>query len=256
MSSSKVIIVTGVSRGIGKAVVESIFSKDSNAVVYGIARTETSLQELKTQYSNFHYVVGEVTDTAKTEALVKMATDSYGKIDSIIANAGVLNPVAKITEFNYDDWKRHFDINFFSIVQLVSISLPALEKSRGNLIFVSSGASVKSYNGWSCYCAAKAALNSFAQSIAAEHSLVRSIAVAPGVVDTKMQEDIRDTFGPRGMSNDALKRFTDLKRNNQLLEPTVPAAVFAELALHAIPPQLNGKYVRYDDESLKNIGHS
>lgn len=247
----KVIVVTGVSRGIGRAVVHELMSKDSSAIVYGIARTESALKELYKEYDGrFHYVVGDISDTAIQKKLVSQVIQEQGHCDSLIGNAGVLEPVAPVDEFDQEKWQTHFNINFFSVVSLVSQLLPYIERVKGNCIFVSSGASVKHYYGWSCYGAAKAALNSYAQALASEKPNIRSIAVAPGVVDTQMQVDIRERFGPKSMTPQALKRFTDLQKNGQLLKPQVPAGVYAALAITGIPKDLNGLYVRYNDPRL------
>lgn len=247
----KVIVVTGTSRGIGKAIVENLFKLEQNLIVYGIARTEQPLKELSVRHQGkFYYFVGDISDEAFQSKLLSDIINRHSRIDGLVANAGVLEPVAPIGEYDSTKWKKHFDVNFFSIVSLVSLMLPYLEKTRGNIVFVSSGASTKPYFGWSCYCASKAAVNSFAQCLASELPLINTISVAPGVVDTQMQVDIRDTFGPRSMTQESLKRFTDLKQNNQLVDPRVPAAVYSKLVLNGIPGELNGKYLRYNDERL------
>ena len=219
--------------------------------MYGIARSEQELSKLKSKFGDrFFYVVGDVTDEKAIKQLVDDAIKGHGKIDSIIANAGVLEPVQDVNNINTSAWRSLFEVNFFSIVSLVSSAIPYLIKSNGNLIFVSSGASIKPYNGLGAYGSSKAALNHLAMTISDECPGVKSISVAPGVVDTQMQVDIRDRLGPNSMSPETLKRFTDLKANTQLLDSSVPAAVYTKLALFGIPPELNGKYVRYNDERL------
>lgn len=251
----KVIIVTGGSRGIGKAVIEDILGRALDSVkVITVARTGDPLKELQDKYGSdkLEYVVGDITSEAVQEKVLQIAvSEGEQGISSLVANAGVLEPVDSIGNYKIEDWKRHFDINFFSVVSLVSKCLPHMAPC-GNIIMVSSGASVKAYKGWSCYCASKAALNSFTLSVATEYqpSQVKAIAIAPGVVATQMQEDIRDKFGPTGMPADALKRFTDLYDKNQLLDASVPGHVYAEVALAGIPAELSGLYLRYNDERL------
>lgn len=255
---TKVIIVTGGSRGIGKAIIQDILDRPSerDTLVISVARHEDSLKQLQQCYGEekFQYVVGDIVDERVQDNILQIALKYNDHIHSIVSNAGVLAPVDNVVNFNAQEWKQHFDINFFSIVSLVTKCLPHMEEdanSHGNVIMVSSGASVKAYKGWSCYCASKAALNSFTLSVATElEGKVRSIAVAPGVVDTQMQVDIREKFGPEGMPSDAFKRFTDLHDNHQLLDARVPGHVYAELAIEGIPEQLNGLYLRYNDERL------
>lgn len=250
---TKVIIVTGVSRGIGKAIVKELMKTENDAVVYGIARSEEQLKELKSAYPDkFYYVAGDITNAGKLEELVSAAISRHGRINSVIANAGVLEPVQDVNHLKVDAWKKLFDINFFSIVSLTSIVMPYLSEASGDLILVSSGASCKPYYAWGAYGASKAALNHFAMTVAQESPKVKAIAVAPGVVDTQMQDDIRDVFGPESMTPEALKRFEDLKKNRQLLHPSVPAVIYSRLALSGIPASLNGEYLRYNDERLKS----
>ncbi|GCF00157.1 hypothetical protein ZYGM_000231 [Zygosaccharomyces mellis] len=247
----KSVIVTGVSRGIGRSVVEQILNGREDAIVTGIARSECSLKSLKDQFGNrFFYVVGDVTDTNSIRSLIQMALSKAGKIDSIVANAGVLEPVQSIQNANVESWKKLFDVNFFSVLMLSILAMPHLIKSQGNLIFVSSGASNKWYSGWGAYGASKAALNHLALTISNEGDGVKTISVAPGVVDTQMQVEIRERFGPAGMSSESLKRFNDLKTNGSLLDPKIPAEVYVNLALQGIPNELNGAYVRYNDKRL------
>ncbi|CCK73491.1 SDR family oxidoreductase NDAI_0G05080 [Naumovozyma dairenensis CBS 421] len=248
----KVVIVTGVSRGIGKSIVKQLLSLDSETIVYGISRSpikdgDTIEEEYK---ERFIKITGDITDESSIKELIKEALTAHGRIDSIIINAGILEPVANVGEVDLPAWKKLFDVNFFSAVSLVSQCLPYVDKSNGSVIFVSSGASVKAYYGWAAYSASKAALNSFAMSVASERPKIKTITVAPGVVDTQMQVDIREKFGPESMTRESLERFTDLYNEKKLLDPIIPATIYAKLAIRGIPDELNGKYVRYDDPRL------
>lgn len=251
---AKVILVTGASRGIGRSIVEVIFSLSADAVIYAVARSEAPLIELKKQYGDrFFYVVGDITDGKVLKSLVDEAVSGHGRIDSLIANAGVLEPVQHVNDIVVSDWKKLYDVNFFSIVSLVSIALPYLKQSRGNILFVSSDASDTYFNCWGAYGSSKAALNHFAMTIANEEDSVRALAIAPGIVDTQMQVEIRENVGPKAMSPDALSLFKGLKSDNKLLDSSVPATVYSKLALYGIPKAVNGKYLSYDAEALKDF---
>ncbi|GME83715.1 unnamed protein product [Ambrosiozyma monospora] len=126
----------------------------------------------------------------------------------------------------------------------------SVSKTGASCIFVSSGASVNPADAWSAYGASKAALNLFCTSLNKEEGdKIKTISVAPGVVDTEMQVDIREKFGS-SMKPEALKRFTDLHEKGQLLPPTVPGSIYANLALKGIPDGLSGQYIRYNNELL------
>lgn len=196
--------------------------------------------------------LGDVTKAETSQNAVKLAVSSFGQLDAVIANAGVLDPVGPISDAVVGNWKNLYDVNFFSVVDLVVAALPELRRAgSGRVIAVLSGASTKSYDGWAAYGSSKAALNHFIQSVAeeeAEHG-VNAISVAPGVVNTSMQEDIREKFGSN-MKPEALQRFLDFHKNGDLLEPEVPAKVYVELALNGWSSKINGGYWRYNDEVL------
>ncbi|CAB4256474.1 similar to Saccharomyces cerevisiae YIR035C Putative cytoplasmic protein of unknown function [Maudiozyma barnettii] len=248
----KVIIVTGVSRGIGRSIVETILKLAPKTVVYGIARSEAPLKELKATYGdNFFYVVGDITDESKLQQLTNDAITRHGKIDSVVANAGVLEPVARIHDANISNWRKLYDINFFSIVSLVKTTLPYVSKTNGNYVFVSSDASTMYFSNWGAYGSSKAALNHLALTIANEEKTVKCLSVAPGIVDTSMQVNIRENVGAN-MSKEHHEMFKDLKASNKLLDSNIPATVYSKLALNGIPEAINGTYISFDAPELKD----
>lgn len=255
-TEQRVILVTGVSRGIGKSIVDTLFSLDKNVIVYGIARSEAPLKALKDTYGDrFFYTVGDITNDDTLKKYVNSAIEGHGKINSLIANAGVLEPVQNINNIDVNAWKQLYNINFFSIVSLVDIALPHLKKTHGSALFVSSDASDTYFSSWGAYGSSKAALNHFAMTLANEEKAVRALAVAPGIVDTDMQVNIRENLGPQGMSQEHLEMFRDLKKDNKLLHSSIPATVYSKLALNGIPEEINGQYLSFDAEVLKEFQH-
>jgi len=132
--------------GIG-AVIADILLNNKSTNIIAVARSEEPLRNLKIKYGEDRVatVVGDLSDVKVSKEIIDTAIKQYGKIDSIIANAGVLDPVAQIKDAKVEEWRRLFDVNFFSIVSLVSLALPHLRESKGNIVLVSSGASTKSY---------------------------------------------------------------------------------------------------------------
>ncbi|EMG46935.1 hypothetical protein G210_2797 [Candida maltosa Xu316] len=248
---SHVTIVTGASR-IGQAIVE-ILLKFPNTKVVAVARSEKLLQALQERYGSerVQYVAGDISDPATSQKAVQTAIGQFGKLDAVIANAGVLDPIGPIETTSIDKFKQLYDINFFSVVELVKQSLPYLKKTNGRIIGVSSIAAFTAFSGWYAYGSSKAALNHFMFSLAAEEKEIQAIAVAPGVVDTGMQTDIRSTHG-KNMDPENFKQFVDLHESNQLVPPEAPATVYANLALKGWSDELNGKYLDFDDTILKD----
>ena len=223
------------------------------AKVVAIARSQEALQSLKDKYGpdSFDFVAGDVTDENTAQKAIDVALTQFGQIDSIVANAGVLNPVGAINSTSIEDWKKLYDINLFSIVQLIQLSLSELKRTRGKVVAVSSGAATKPYSGWYAYGSSKAALNHLILSLAAEEPSIQAISIAPGVVDTEMQQDIREKFGT-SMSKEGLQRFIDLHENKQLAPPEEPGRVLANLALKGWSDELNGQFLRYNDPKLES----
>lgn len=217
----------------------------------GVSRTEADLKTLQQKYpGRFVYVVGDVSEAKTSEAVIDKTIDTFGHIDGIVLNAGVLEPVSPVANSSIDDWEQLYRINVFAPLCLASKAIPYLRLTSGRLIFVSSGASVSHYAGWAAYGSSKAALNHLVGSIAAEEPLIFSVSVAPGVVDTNMQIDIREKFKD-GMTPEQHKKFTSLKESGKLLHPDVPGTILANLALRGRGDDLNGKYIRYNDPILE-----
>ncbi|KAF9154811.1 hypothetical protein BG015_011925 [Linnemannia schmuckeri] len=249
------LIITGASRGIGRSIA-LLAIKNLNANVIGVARSQVALQELSNHIETelqlkdrFKYVVGDITVESTASEIVDVASKSWGgRLDGLVLNAGILEPLAPIANANVKDWKHNFDVNFFSIVTLVQHALPALRESKGRVIFVSSGAAVNAYHGWGAYCASKAALKMFGESLAKEEPEVISVSIRPGVVDTDMQAVIRRD-GATGMVPAQHAQFVNLHTSKELLHPDQPGHVIASLAVKA-PSSISGKFFSWNDEEL------
>ena len=104
---------------------------------------------------------------------VTRGLEKYKRIDGLILNAGVLEPLGKIAseEITLDQWKQHFDVNFFSLVTALRATLPELRKSPlgGRVVFVSSGAATGNTPSWGPYNAGKAAMNSLCRLVALDN---------------------------------------------------------------------------------------
>ena len=231
-------------------------TKSKENKLIAVSRSEKQLKELQAKFGKqqVEIVIGNVSDKHTQVAAIERAVKGFGQLDSVIANAGKLDPVAKLSEANTDEWKTLFDVNFFSVVDLVKLALPHLRKSHGKLVAVLTGASEKPYKTWGAYGASKAALNHYVLTLAVEEPDVLAISVAPGVVDTSMQSDIRERFNDN-MAPDLLQRFIGLHANQELLPPQVPATVYVNLALKGWDASINGNYLRYSDKELEEYHH-
>ncbi|KAI9142051.1 hypothetical protein BKA69DRAFT_1069658 [Paraphysoderma sedebokerense] len=250
---SAVIVVTGASRGYGKAIVDQILKGSPSTTVLGTARNQKALEELQKQYHpRFEFVAGDIRDESTWNNIVEKALSVWGRIDGVVHNAGVLEPVGKVADIPLSEIKKAVDVNLFSVIGLTQKLLPTLRKSPNpRIIAISSGAASKAYYGWSSYCMAKIALNMFVMSLVEEEPEIFSVALRPGVLDTDMQKVIRDKGGS-AMKPEMYQRFVALHKDGKLTDPEVSAIVVAKLILSS-DRSLNGQFVNWEDSSLQNL---
>jgi NAD(P)-dependent dehydrogenase (short-subunit alcohol dehydrogenase family) len=131
---------------------------------------------------------------------------------------------------------------------LARFAIEHLKATRGRIVNVSSGAANVALAAAGAYCAAKAALTHLTRVLALEEPRVTSVSVRPGVVDTRMQDILRNE-GPRVMPAEQAGYYVDLKHQGELEPAEIPGRAIAWLALHA-PPAWSGEFLNYDDPRI------
>ncbi|KAJ1504124.1 hypothetical protein HMI54_007860 [Coelomomyces lativittatus] len=249
-STLPVFIVTGASRGYGHAIVEELF-KLQPCRILGTARSENQLIELQSLYGsvNFQFVVGDITETSVIQRIVNKTIETWGKIDGIVHNAGVIEPMGSMASLKIQDIKHLFNVNLFSVIELTQWALPYLRKAegQGKLIFISSGAATKAYPSWSPYCLSKVALNMLAQCIHEEEGKndIIAIALRPGVLDTSMQQWIREK-GSACLPSSMHTFFMNLYEKGKLTHPNHSACIVAHLCFEA-KKEWSGLFLDWED---------
>ena len=208
-----------------------------------MARSNDPLQKLQKEYpEQVKPLVGDLADFSIGKKAVDLAKSTWNRLDGLIVNHGVLNPVKRIADANAEDWRECFDINVFSAVAIIKEALPSLRHSKGKIILVSSGAAVSAYATWGAYGASKSVLNHIALTLAAEEPAVTSISIRPGIVDTGMQRELREIYNTVMDKKDA-EKFASLKADGKLLKPEQPGHVIAKLSLDG-PKDLSGQFLK------------
>lgn len=242
------VIVTGASRGLGRAIAADVARR--GATVVATARSVDDLDALAATNDLIHPVPADLTDPAARRAVVDRAHD-LGGVDALVNDAGMLEPVARIAGADPDAWAANLGINVVAPVALTALALPALRAASGRVVNVSSGVAKRPVVGWGAYCTAKAALLMATRVLAEEEDDVVAVSVRPGVVDTTMQATIREG-GRDAMTEESHDRFVRLHESGELLDPAVPAASIAALALHA-PRSMSGSFVSWDDDEVRAL---
>lgn len=224
-------LITGTSRGIGKALAELLLKKGESVI--GISRTNTI------SHPKFTFVACDLSDPRSIEGLTIPipATQIV-----LVNNAGILGEIGRISQLTTDTWNSVFQVNLLSVVQLTQKIYNQTDKNKFTLVNISSGAANRAIPSWGAYCASKAALNMFSMNFFLEERELgytpKVYAVAPGVIDTAMQEQIRSTEKNKFSG---LENFIALKENGQLYSPIETA----ERLLKLLATEYNGE-VMYD----------
>lgn len=196
--TGKTVVITGASRGIGEATAR-YFAKEGAHVVL-LARSEnlvaTIAAEIDAEGGTALGRACDVVSYAEVQSAVDAAVERFGRIDVLINNAGLIDPIARIAESDPDEWSLVVDVNLKGVYNGYRAVLPHMQtQGSGTIINISSGAATGALEGWSHYCATKAAVLSLTKcghKEMAEHGL-RVMGLSPGTVATQMQVQIKDS---------------------------------------------------------------
>jgi NAD(P)-dependent dehydrogenase (short-subunit alcohol dehydrogenase family) len=241
---SKTAIVTGASRGLGRALAAGLAAAGYALVID--ARDGTELAAARDELTARHpaatvtAVPGDVSDPAHRAALVR-AAGRTGGADLLINNAGTLGaqPLPALADYPLDELRAAFESNVMAPVALIQTLLPALRQRGGAILNITSDAATGAYTGWGGYGAAKAALEQASNVLAAEENTVRVWWVDPGDLRTRMHqqafpgEDISDRPLPEQVVPGFLRLITGRLPSGRYRAPELLPGVPADLAAPA-----------------------
>ena len=189
--AARVAVVTGASRGLGRALARALAEDGYRLVVD--ARNGDALRAAMAGLPAGAVVsalAGDITDPAHRSDLSR-AADTLGGPDLLINNAGTLgpSPLPAIADFPLDELRTAFEVNVLAPIALTQLLLPALRERGGAVLSITSDAAVEAYAGWGGYGAVKAALEQACNVLSAEEVAVRVWRVDPGDLRTQMHQD-------------------------------------------------------------------
>ena len=163
--SGKTALITGASRGIGEAASRILAGYGANVVL--VARSTRDTARIAAEIGDRAMAVTcDVAQYGDIENAVKLAVESFGGLDILVNNAGVIDPIARIEESDPEAWDQVVDINFKGVYHGMRAAIPAMKKRGGGVIInISSGAATGALEGWSHYCATKAAVLSLTVAV-------------------------------------------------------------------------------------------
>ena len=178
-------IITGTSSGIGHELCKLLLENPDNKVV-GIGRTQNI------EHTNYHHIALDLNNISEIENIEFPSWSNAAQI-SLIHNAGWIGPIQKIGNQELGAIASAYIINLVAPAVLSSqfISIYKSSKAQKVILSVSSGAAHSAIEGWSTYCSSKAGLDMLSKCIDEEYQDIINLSVAPGKVDTPMQNDIR-----------------------------------------------------------------
>lgn len=220
----RVAVVTGASRGLGAGLARRFVERGMKVGL--CARVEPARPAGGGSGSAVAKSV-DVTDAGAVERFAGEVARRLGPIDLWVNNAGVLEPVGPVRELDPEEVRRHLDVNVLGVLHGTQAFLRAPRGREPVLVNISSGAAQRGRRGWAAYCAGKAAVDRITEVVAAEERGIRALAVAPGVVNTEMQDQIRREDPDRFPDVD---RFRELEREGRFNSPQFVADRLLALA--------------------------
>lgn len=241
----EVALVMGASRGIGAAIAKELSAQGASIVL--VARDQARLQavadDIVRDGGQAAILACDLTSPNSAEIAVALALSHFGRLDHLVNNAATISPVAKLSDADPAEWARNIRATLGGVYRNCRAALPVFARQEnGVIVTLSSGAAHRPVDGWSAYCAGKAAALMFHRAMALETDpAIRVYSVQPGAVDTDMLGEVRAA----GLSE------YSMRERETLLPPELPARLVAYLC-RARPADLNGQELTIRDAALRS----
>lgn len=192
----KTAVITGASQGIGEATAR-LMAEAGCAVVLAArsaGKISAIAEDIRNAGGKAHAIPCDVSRFADVEAAIVAAETEFGGLDILVNNAGVIDPIGRIEDMDPDAWGQVIDINTKGVFYGLRAAIPRMQaQGAGVIVNISSGAATGALEGWSHYCASKAAVLSLTRcaEVELQDTPVRVVGLSPGTVATDMQVQIK-----------------------------------------------------------------
>jgi NADP-dependent 3-hydroxy acid dehydrogenase YdfG len=220
------IVITGAGGGLGKALAVELDKQGERLVLVG--RRESSLLEVASTLKQEALIIEADLSLPSARSNLVQRLSACTKFKALVHNAAVVQPFTSLASLNEKDWHHIMSVNVDAPLFLTQQLLPKLENSR--VLFLSSGARHLNIPMMMPYCISKEVLSRICEGFKIEHQSVHFASVCPGVVDTPMMSEIRESDQ---LLEDEHRFYQGLQENNILLTPQVIAKFLAWLILNS-----------------------
>lgn len=194
--TDKIILITGASRGIGEAAARTLAAQGAKVML--AARNAESIatiaDDIRNQGGAADSIMCDVAGYPAVQAAISKTAERFGGLDVLVNNAGLIDPIARLSDSDPDAWSHVVDVNLKGVYYGMRAAVPEMMKrGGGTIINISSGAATGALEGWSHYCATKAAVLSLTKCGHKELSAhgICVVGLSPGTVATEMQVQIK-----------------------------------------------------------------
>lgn len=189
----KTVLITGASRGIGEAAAYAFAEAGANVAL--VARSTDAIAEIAGKIGDAALAIPcDVSRYSDVASAVAATAKTFGGLDILINNAGVVDPIGHLQDTDPLVWSRTIDINLKGVMHGMHATMPGMiAQGHGTIINISSGAAHGPVEGWTAYCSSKAAVYMLTRAADKESrdKGLRIMGLSPGTVATQMQREIK-----------------------------------------------------------------
>jgi NAD(P)-dependent dehydrogenase (short-subunit alcohol dehydrogenase family) len=229
---SKLVLITGASRGLGLALAEAFWAQGADLFILGrsgdsLSTVARGLRQGAHETQRIGWLAVDLRDASAPQRIFQGLRDFSGRLDVLVNNAAILGPIGPLADNDWTEWQNTFHINFLAPAAICRESIACMRDTGGVILNISGGGATAPRPFFSAYGAAKAALVRFSETLAAEvkQQRIRVNCIAPGAMNTQMTAAVLSA-GPQ-LSGEAEYR----KAIDQSREAT-PPELAAELAVY------------------------